>query len=340
MAVESRFHALCRLLTRDPSGRGVAGLRPWGAKTAGEVLEASARRLLASDGPIGIVTGFYIPGADPPAAETDGPLGALALARALEARGRAVHWITDPFAAPLLEAGRDSGALRAEAHVIPWTLADYTADLRCALDWMTNYLNGPGAKLSALVSIERVGPAHSPASALRWDDDPVEAARDFASVPAEDHDRRHNMRGEIIDRFTPPLDWLFDEVKKSRPECFTLGIGDGGNEIGLGCFSWRQLAPAIHRSPGERIACRIATDEVITAGISNWGAYALVAALAHVDPSVRLAETLSVAGERELLTRLVHEAGAVDGVTLERTLSVDGVGVDDYLATLAEMLAI
>lgn len=339
MSSESRFSRLAELLTCDPGRRGVAGMRPWGAKSAAAALELSASRLLTASGPVGVITGFYIPGAVPPAAETDGPLGALALTRALEARRRAVHWITDPFAAPLLEVGRGVGALHAAAHVIPWSL-DNTADAKGAQRWMNEYLRGAGAALDALVAIERVGPSHDAASATRGDEDPDRAFQLFREVPEEHHGRRHSMRGEIIDRFTPPLDQLFDHVKALRPSCFTLGIGDGGNEIGMGCFPWRQLQGAIQRSPAGRIACRVATDEVITAGISNWGAYALVAALAVADPTVSAAETLSVAGERELLEKLVHDAGAVDGATLERSLSVDGVDVEAYLAHLAAILSV
>jgi len=318
----------------------VAGLRPWGAKSAAEALGLAARRLSTCSGPIGIVTGFSIPAAIPPAAESDGPLGALALARALEARGRYVHWITDPLAAPLLEAGRAVGPLHAAMHVVPWSLEEEDADVAGARRWMDEYLRHAGATLDALVAIERVGPSHDGASVRRGDDDPRQAALLFREVSAEHHGRRHNMRGELIDRFTPPLDQLFDRVKALRPACFTLGIGDGGNEIGMGCFPWRQLQGAIQRSPGGQIACRVATDEVITAGISNWGAYALVVAMAVVDPTVNAAETLSVAGERELLEKLVRDAGAVDGVTLERTLSVDGVGMGRYLTPLTEMLGI
>lgn len=340
MVNESRLSSLAAILTRDPSGRGVAGLRPWGGQSCAAALEIAASRLLDSAGPVGVVTGFYIPAANSPAAETDGPLGALALGRALAARGRTTHLITDAFAAPLLKAGRDFGALRASLQVVPWSLDDYASANLCAREWMAEYLRGSGAGLGALVSIERVGPAHTSATAMRFDDDPDESTRCFLDLPSVHHDRRHNMRGEIIDRYTPPLDRLFEMVKESLPNCFTLGIGDGGNEIGMGCFPWRQLREAIQRGPGGEIACRVATDEVLTAGISNWGAYALVAAMAILDPSVPASAALSVEGERELLNRMVQEAGAVDGVTLERSLSVDGVGVEEYVAPLAAMLAI
>ncbi len=337
---ELRFQVLAKLLTSDPSQRGIAGLRPWGAKSACAALQASAQRLCECRGAVGIVTGFCIPSVAPPTAETDGPPGALALARALEARGVAVHLISDPFAAPMLELGRDHCGLRAALHIVPWRMVDFADDLVAAQQWIDSYLNGPGAQLDALVAIERVGPSHIMQSAVVGAQHEADTATLFESeVYSEHRDRRHNMRGEIIDRYTPPLDTLFEKIKVMRPECFTLGIGDGGNEIGLGCFSWRQLREAIRRGPAANIACRIATDEVITAGISNWGAYALVAAMALVDRSLDLASILNTENERQLLIRLVKEAGAVDGVTLQREASVDGVAADEYLALMERIIA-
>ena len=63
------------------------------------LLGGSLRRLLK------IVTGFTIPGTDPPTAETDGPLGALFLARALAPLGISVAIAADGTAMPALAAG-------------------------------------------------------------------------------------------------------------------------------------------------------------------------------------------------------------------------------------------
>ena len=56
----------------------------------------------------------------------------------------------------------------------------------------------------------------------------------------------------------------------------TIGIGDGGNEIGMG----KVLDSVKEHIPyGEKIACRIGADQLITAGVSNWGGYALATSL-------------------------------------------------------------
>ena len=46
-------------------------------------------------GPLGLITGFYVPDGTPPAAETDGPVGVALLARALRSVGLACRVCTD-----------------------------------------------------------------------------------------------------------------------------------------------------------------------------------------------------------------------------------------------------
>ena len=57
----------------------------------------AAQHVLESEGPVIILTGFYVKGSW----ETDGPPGAVAIGRALEKLGRQVTYVTDG-AAPML----------------------------------------------------------------------------------------------------------------------------------------------------------------------------------------------------------------------------------------------
>ena len=68
---------------------------------------------------VAVVTGFYIPHARPPCGETDGPLGALFLARALVPLGIEVLLVTDAFCLPALEAGITAAGLRKRVPLIP-----------------------------------------------------------------------------------------------------------------------------------------------------------------------------------------------------------------------------
>ena len=69
---------------------------------------------------------------------------------------------------------------------------------------------------------------------------------------------------------------LFPFLALSCPAIGTIGIGDGGNEIGMGKV--RDLVRK-HIPHGEEIACCVGADQLITAGVSNWGGYALATAL-------------------------------------------------------------
>lgn len=70
--------------------------------------------------------------------------------------------------------------------------------------------------------------------------------------------------------------FLFSAYKSGK--ITTVGIGDGGNEIGMGKVHQRVIE---HIQNGRIIASAVATDHLVTAGVSNWGGSALVAAL-HV----------------------------------------------------------
>src|SRR5215469_9859621 len=82
-----------------------------------------------------------------------------------------------------------------------------------------------------------------------------------------------NMRGQDIGSYTVPLDDLFVAGPWE-----TIAVGDGGNEIGMGAIS-RSLISR-HVDHGETIACVTPAQHLIVAGVSNWGAYALIGALA------------------------------------------------------------
>ncbi len=119
-----------------------------------------------------------------------------------------------------------------------------------------------------------------------------------------------NMRNLDISKYTAKLDHLFDQ----HP--FSVGIGDGGNEIGMGNF--HKVIPEIeglHPNP----SVTTVTHPII-ASCSNWGAFGLVAALS-INSGRDLLPSLEQA---EKWIELCVEAGAVDGVTGKRKAWVDG----------------
>ncbi|MFU8855567.1 MAG: glutamate cyclase domain-containing protein [Deferrisomatales bacterium] len=138
-----------------------------------------------------------------------------------------------------------------------------------------------------------------------------------------------NMRGTDITTVTAPLDELFLEA--SQRGLTTIGVGDGGNEIGMGRVFAATRTGVPH---GRALATTVATDFCVAAGVSNWGALGLVGAL-----SVLEGRDLLPSGARlvEGLHRLVEVGGAVDGVTRRREPTVDGLPVAESLRVLAEL---
>jgi hypothetical protein len=117
----------------------------------------------------------------------------------------------------------------------------------------------------------------------------------------------------------------------------TIGIVDGGNEIGCGNIPWSVLRQAIKQGPAERTACCVPTDATIIAGVSNWGAYALGAAVAATTGDGNAVAAWTPDRLRAVIERMVHEAGAVDGVTKVRQATVDGLPLDVELGMLDEI---
>jgi hypothetical protein len=187
------------------------------------------------------------------------------------------------------------------------------------------------------VAVERVGPSHTFDSFHSQARNPDAALQDFLALhPEAHHGKCFNMRGEPIDSFTAPLHHLFELAAASR-RVRTVGIGDGGNEIGMGSFLWESLHPLVPNGYGPRIVCRIPTDWTIVAGTSNWGAYALAAVVAMLKGRPDILGSWTESRHEKLLQHLVCHGPAVDGVTREREPTVDGLPFLTYIQPWTSM---
>lgn len=144
--------------------------------------------------------------------------------------------------------------------------------------------------------------------------------------------RPRNMRGVDVSPWTAPLDDLFTAGTWVR-----IAVGDGGNEIGMGKLPSGLIARTVPN--GERIACITGCDHLVVAGVSNWGAYGLMAALALVRPDWSPVIDRFLTAKRDLvLTKaIVAKAGAVDGVTARNEATVDGFGPDVHGKLIEEL---
>lgn len=121
-----------------------------------------------------------------------------------------------------------------------------------------------------------------------------------------------NMRGVDIGKDTAPLDELFE--MGSRMGILTIGIGDGGNEIGMGILE-NEIKEHLSLSP-----CIVKTDHLLIASVSNWGAYGLCRML-----EARSKKSLMPRSEEWMAFFFkVVEKGGIDGVTGENGMTVDG----------------
>lgn len=252
-----------------------------------------------------ITTGFIV---EPKMPETDGPPGAAVLGRALRRLGAEVAYVTDPVTIPVLAA-----ALRALGE--PVKVRAYGDGPRAAADLLAR------ERPTHLVAIERPGRSRS---------------GDYL-----------NMRGHSVADWNRPIDALFvgseDAASRSsrgwavrgargaarvmrRP--VTIGVGDGGNEIGMGNVRARLVRAGALMA---RIASTVTVDHLVVAGVSNWGAYGIVA---HLGRAAGRALLHTPAEERALVTACV-EAGALDGVTRRREATVDALPLDAHAALVA-----
>jgi hypothetical protein len=242
-----------------------------------------------------IVTGFTIPSADPPCGETDGPLGALYVARALWPLGIPVTIATDGTTLNAMKAGVVAADLLTPVVELPVDTIAFEAEFHKQV-----------GTFNILLSIERVGPAAD--------------------------GRCYSMRGRDMTALTRPAHRLFT---KPLPGVSTIAIGDGGNEIGMGKIP----AETIHRNipEGDKVACRVPADRLIVAGISNWGAYALATGIRWLRHAPYDSTLFDATEERRLLRIMVEAGPLIDGVTLKRDMTVDGLSFENYSAPLQQM---
>ncbi|MBX3412965.1 MAG: DUF4392 domain-containing protein [Pirellulales bacterium] len=341
----SIYQQLAGLIRRDPARRGLAQSPALAHYGDGAALQRAAASLAAEGAAVALVTGFPILVGGHPMAETDGPPGAAMLASVLWALGHEIWLISDAVGRPALAVACEVCGIPQSAILeMPLTQsgAGPPAGSLQPNEWAQRFMGGAGgARPTHLVAIERPGPTHTEVSLLqpaRGGSPPFDRFR--AALPADLRDRALNMRGEAITSYIAPTHLLFEMAGNRDTRAFTVGIGDGGNEIGMGAVPWELLDDALGLPGSGRIACRIATDELVIAGVSNWGGYALAAAVAYASGNVQVFDPCTVARERRLIESLVRDAGAVDGVTRERVPSVDGLPLETHLDLLAEIRAL
>lgn len=270
-----------------------------------DVLCAEASRVVF------IATGFADrPDIDPAIAETDGPPGAVALARALHLAYKA--------APVLLVEERNLEANRAVLEA---------AGLRCltveqAVAATKNraplhagaVLGFPTDPLEAKIAAECLIEAYAPAAVICTEKGSMNRKGLI-----------HTTRGHDVTADQAKIDLLMQEA--AARGILTIGVGDGGNEVGMGVLEDKIRASlpygAVCQCPcGGGFAPYTPVDALIVAGVSNWGCYGLCACIAILSGERRALHGPEL---EELILASCARNHFIDGRSGFTEPSVDGI---------------
>ncbi len=251
-------------------------------------------------------------------AESDGPTGAAAMARAVSIGLGAVP------------------VLLVEAELVPaMTAVVHAAGLRCLSLQEAVKTGNPDVLLhGAAVLAYPTNREQASVLANQLLEHSVGAFIAIEKGGANEQGRVHMSQGRECTDTVASMDSLIELCRaRSIP---TIGIGDGGNEIGMGNDggALRDLLPYGRDCGcgcGGGIVPFTETDVVLPATVSNWGGYGICAALAAVlnDPRVMHDEAL----EHRMLTACCAH-GLIDGVTGFTDPTSDGLDESIHLGVV------
>ena len=259
---------------------------------------------------------------DPVIAESDGPVGAAVLARAVHLGLHAVPVI-------LIE-DQLRGAMSRVLHACGLRTLDLDRAKRCADPDVTMQA---GAIIASPTDL-----AEAEAQAKHLLD--TEKVGAFIAIEKG----AGNAEGRILmssgTDCTDHIGKIDPLVRACRARGIpTIGIGDGGNEMGMGNAGgiMRDLIAKANPRFSPRVVPAQETDCVIAASVSNWGGYGLAAALAALLDRPDLLH--NEATERRMLLACAYE-GLIDGATGFTATSSDGLSEEVHVALLGMLRAV
>ncbi len=306
---------------------------------------------------VGIVTGFTVVDKDgnKVGGENDGPPGAVTMAKFILDQGTPVTIVCDEGSqSSVLSAAQASGLVtdmgqtnraiedaRHRGFFANCRLRESLTVQVVSQDQSENNAVTPGivkdrledANTTLLISIERPSPNEA--------------------------EKMSSMAGADISTYNADLSELFPTDPETRPWA-TIGIGDGGNEIGTGNVAEKtktarkpDFTPVVKN--GDKIAAKAMTDETVLASVSNNGGVLLTVATAEIlkdfddpetggDANKVSTDALDLAGDintrkisananmadsivslyKKTLESMYVEGTSIDGVTKRNARSVDG----------------
>ena len=215
------------------------------------------------------------------APETDGPVGVTFLAKALQTLGFDISIVSDKYGCFLFEN------LFKKNEIINFPITNKMESDLFAKEVIVDRTP------DTLISVERCG-----------------LTEDGTYL---------NMRGVDVGEYTARLDSLYEYAHNHQ--IYTLGVGDGGNEIGMGKLA-KEVA-GYDKLPDK--PCVTPTDDLIISSVSNWGCYGILAALSKITKK----DLLPTEEENSKLIKSMVDQGAVDGLIPKKQYSVDGFNIEE-----------
>jgi hypothetical protein len=263
-----------------------------------------------------IGTGFVVAGDN--VCETDGPVGAAALARAVRiARGASSILLTEDAGINVVSAAcrgmgltvhSNSEGISGKRHgvVVMGFPLQHDRAKKLASDILAKH------RPTAVISVERPG-------------------KNIKGV-------YHSFRGQDISAKSAKFDSLYEMAREQS--IVTIGIGDAGNELGMA-----NIRDAVVKNVpyAERCncpcqagtACVVSSDVVVMAAVSNWGGSGIAALLSAITGNM---DVLQSGFLEKRSIRMCADAGAIDGETGRCEPSVDG-SPDELHGHVVELMA-
>ena len=235
------------------------------AKSDGPLTLAAAEQLLDSIGPgrvVLIATGWPDrPHINPQIAETDGPPGAASLGMNLHRARNAVPLF---LIEEQLVKGMGTVAAAAGFMILSPKEALAAAQSQAPLH------------AAAVLGFPTEEPAAQTKSAQLLDSLPVGAVVVIEKGGMNEKGVIHTSRGDDATAHMSKVDFLVRMANER--DILTIGIGDGGNEIGMGVIAdelrtWLPYGTQCRCSCGAGIVPVTKTNLLVPAAVSNWGAY-------------------------------------------------------------------
>jgi len=284
-----------------------------------------------------ILSGFPCCVTHDPPTETDGPPGAIAIAKCALGMGYQVILVTDECNQAVFQAACDTyNAQHAPSSTSSssFQLKVFPSSTKITTQEKEQMKQLAETNCDLIIACERAGPAAD--------------------------GNCYTMRG--IDMTSKgliaPLHLIVDMARKRHGDKVPfIAIGDGGNEMGMG-----KVIDVIRTNPkiqnGSLIGAVTEADYLIAASVSNWGGYALAAAAAVVrqndvngtransinttdggDGDDWVQKCVPTEDEEVRLLKSIVSKGCRDGVSGKMEATVDGMPLETSLSCLRSIRA-